>query len=97
MRAVLPCVLVLLLQSPAAAQDLLVTDVQKLANSQNNDDRFAALTGILRDRGVTFTVKTFALDKPAGGSRAAPAGTSSPRLARGEHRARRALRRRSPG
>jgi len=66
MRALLPSAVVLLLHSSAWAQDPLVVDVQRLAASQNNDDRFTALTELLRARGVTFTVEPFTLDTPVG-------------------------------
>jgi hypothetical protein len=65
MRA-LSLFLALLLTSSAAAQDPLVVDTQKLAASQNNDDRFTVLTGILRARGIDFTVEPFTLDKQVG-------------------------------
>ena len=65
MRA-LPLLIALLLASAADAQDPLVVDVQKLAASRNNDDRFTVLTGILRARGVDFSVEPFTLDQPVG-------------------------------
>jgi hypothetical protein len=48
--------------SPAS----LVDDVRKLAVAQDNDDRFDALTRMLRARNLTFSVEPFTLDKAVG-------------------------------
>jgi Iap family predicted aminopeptidase len=48
--------------APAAAA--LVDDVRALAAAKDNDQRFEAMTALLRNRGVPFEVETFTVDKP---------------------------------
>lgn len=60
----------------AAAQptsDSLVADVRTLSAATSNDERFDALTTLLKARDLPFTVETFTLDRrPARGPTAAP-------------------------
>jgi hypothetical protein len=51
---------------PAPSGQTLADDVAKLAAASSNEERFAALTGLLRARGVPFEVEPFALDEPIG-------------------------------
>jgi acetylornithine deacetylase/succinyl-diaminopimelate desuccinylase-like protein len=44
----------------------LTADVTRLAGQQTNEARFDALTGLLNERKIPFTVERFALDKPVG-------------------------------
>jgi acetylornithine deacetylase/succinyl-diaminopimelate desuccinylase-like protein len=44
----------------------LVNDVRKLAVAQDNDDRFDALTQMLRARNLTFSVEPFTREKAVG-------------------------------
>jgi hypothetical protein len=44
----------------------LVDDARRLAEAATNDARFDALTGLLRDRNLTFAVEPFTIDKPVG-------------------------------
>jgi Zn-dependent M28 family amino/carboxypeptidase len=48
-------------QQPPAALD----EVRLLSVAQTNDERFDALTGLLRSHGVTFSVEPFTPDKPS--------------------------------
>ena len=66
MRVTWLVAVILLTGSPAPAQDPLVADVQALAAAQSNDERFTALTAMLRARGVAFTVEPFTIDKQVG-------------------------------
>jgi hypothetical protein len=58
--------LAMLQLSPALSPDALVDDVRKLTVARDNDERFEALTEMLRARNVAFTVEPFTLDKPVG-------------------------------
>jgi Peptidase family M28 len=53
-------------QGGAASMPSPVEDVARLSASTTNDERFEALTAMLRARKLEFTVETFALDKPMG-------------------------------
>jgi Zn-dependent M28 family amino/carboxypeptidase len=56
-----------LLQAPAVpATDTFVADVRRLTEANDNDQRFDALTALLRARGVAFTVEPFTVDKQQG-------------------------------
>jgi hypothetical protein len=56
-----------LAQSPSTPSPMsIVTDVQKLTVTQDNDERFDALTRMLRANNLAFTVEPFVLEKPAG-------------------------------
>ena len=55
----------------AAAQsspDTLVAEVRTLSAAADNDARFDALTALLKQHGLAFTVETFTLDKPPAAS-----------------------------
>ena len=59
--------LVALLQASAASQpSSLVEDAGKLAAATTNEGRFDALTGLLKARGLPFTVEPFTIEKPVG-------------------------------
>lgn len=49
--------------TPAAS---LVDDVGRMAAATTNEARFDVLTGLLRARGLTFTVEPFTIEKPIG-------------------------------
>jgi Zn-dependent M28 family amino/carboxypeptidase len=53
---------------PAAAPQAttLVEDGGRIAAAATNEERFDALTAMLRGRGLTFTVEPFTVDKPLG-------------------------------
>jgi Zn-dependent M28 family amino/carboxypeptidase len=57
-----------LLQAPAApaAPDSFVADVRRITEAHDNDQRFDALTALLKARGVAFTVEPFTVDKQQG-------------------------------
>src|SRR5687768_4977220 len=58
---------VALLQAPVVpAADVLVADVRRLTESADNDQRFDALTALLKARGVAFTVEAFTVEKQQG-------------------------------
>ena len=50
----------------AGAASTPIEDVARLSASTTNDERFEALTAMLRARKLEFTVETFALEKPMG-------------------------------
>lgn len=50
---------------PSASPDL-VDDARRLAAAGSNEARFEALTAMLRERNLTFTVEPFTIDKPVG-------------------------------
>src|SRR5436309_10948134 len=52
--------------TPLPSADALVDDVQKLSVAPDNGARFDALTGLLRARGIAFTIVPFSLEKPIG-------------------------------
>lgn len=61
--------LISLLQTPAAPArepDSLVDDVRKVEAAESNQQRFDALTAILRARNVKFDVQPFTIEKPIG-------------------------------
>jgi Zn-dependent M28 family amino/carboxypeptidase len=45
---------------------LFADDVAKVASATTNEERFEAVTGMLRARAVAFTVEPFTIDKPVG-------------------------------
>jgi Zn-dependent M28 family amino/carboxypeptidase len=59
-----------LLQAPAApvapAADTFVADVRQLTAANYNDQRFDALTALLKAKGVAFAVEAFTVDKQQG-------------------------------
>lgn len=60
---------VTLLQTPPVQPTrpaTLAEDVGRLASSATNDERFDALTAMLRARNLTFTVEPFTIEKPIG-------------------------------
>ena len=60
---------VTLLQTPPVQPTrpaTLAEDVGRLASSATNDERFDALTTMLRARNLTFTVEPFTIEKPIG-------------------------------
>ena len=67
MRNVAVLVLLALLQaaSTASAQNL-VPDVARLAAARSNDERFAALTSLLRERNLPFSVERFTIEQERG-------------------------------
>jgi hypothetical protein len=58
--------LVLIAVTPASAQDVTVDDVRTLTAATTNDQRFDAVTALLKTRGVPFTVEEFSVPKPRG-------------------------------
>lgn len=67
MRSLVVLVATLLLGAVSAvAQEPTVDDVRRLTAAQDNDERFDALTALLKGRGVPFTVEPFTIDKPVG-------------------------------
>ncbi|MGH9350144.1 MAG: M28 family metallopeptidase [Vicinamibacterales bacterium] len=46
--------------------DDVAADIRALASSATNEDRFSALTAMLRGRDLAFTVETFTLERPIG-------------------------------
>jgi hypothetical protein len=57
----------LLLQAPAGpSPDPLVEEVGRLTVARNNDDRFEAVTAMLRAHNLPFTVEPFTIEKPVG-------------------------------
>jgi Zn-dependent M28 family amino/carboxypeptidase len=56
----------LVLQTPASRPATLVDDAARLAAATTNEGRFDALTALLKERGLTFTVEPFTIDKPIG-------------------------------
>jgi Iap family predicted aminopeptidase len=54
--------------APAAA-DTFVADVRRLTDALDNDQRFDALTALLKARGVAFSVEPFTVDKQQGRDR----------------------------
>jgi len=56
----------LVLQAPAARPATLVDDAARLAAATTNEGRFDALTALLKERGLAFTVEPFTIDKPVG-------------------------------
>jgi hypothetical protein len=59
-------VLALLVQLPAATPTSFADDVATLAAAKDNDERFGALSGMLKARGIAFAVEPFTIDKPVG-------------------------------
>ena len=68
LTSLIPIALLTLLQAPAAAQPAatLVDDARRLAATATNEERFEALTALLRTRGLTFAVESFTIEKPVG-------------------------------
>lgn len=66
MRVVLLAVFTLFQVSPALSPESLVDDVATLTAARDNDERFEALTALLRARDLVFTVEPFALDEAVG-------------------------------
>jgi hypothetical protein len=54
----------LLQLAPALSPASLVDDVRKISVATTNEQRFDALTGLLRARNIPFTVEPFTIDKP---------------------------------
>jgi hypothetical protein len=56
-----------LLQAPAVpAADTFVADVRQITDANDNDQRFEALTALLKAKGVAFAVEPFTVDKQQG-------------------------------
>jgi Zn-dependent M28 family amino/carboxypeptidase len=56
-----------LLQAPAApAADTFIADVRRITEANDNDQRFEALTALLKARGLAFTVEPFTVNKQQG-------------------------------
>jgi Zn-dependent M28 family amino/carboxypeptidase len=53
-------------QAAAPQPASLVGDVGRIASATSNEGRFDALTGLLRSRGLPFTVEPFTIDKALG-------------------------------
>ena len=62
----LAAALTLAQSAPALSPASLVDDVRKLTVARDNDERFEALTEMLRARNLAFTVEPFTLEKPVG-------------------------------
>jgi Zn-dependent M28 family amino/carboxypeptidase len=59
-----------LLQAPVVTgADAVVADVRRITEAQDNDQRFEALTALLKASGVAFTVEPFTVDKQQGSDR----------------------------
>jgi hypothetical protein len=59
-------VLALLTTHQAPASDPAISDVRALTTAVDNDQRFDAVTAMLRARNLPFTVEPFTLEKPLG-------------------------------
>jgi Zn-dependent M28 family amino/carboxypeptidase len=59
-------VLALLQSAPAVSSQNLVPDVARLAAGRSNDERFEALTSMLRERKLPFSVERFTIEKERG-------------------------------
>ena len=60
------CSLLQAVPASAARPASLTTDVARVAASVSNEGRFEAITALLRERNLTFTVEPFTLEKPLG-------------------------------
>lgn len=66
MRFLAVSLLLAQIASPPPPASRLTEDVRRL-EADSNEARFDALTGMLRERGIPFTVEPFRLEKPVGG------------------------------